>query len=520
MAEKQLFVASDVRKKTAIRRTKQSLVPPSAHSDSLKHSGIWSANLLDAMTLQPQHLVGNRPRPELYRWKRNATVGRHVISDWASVLLDDERVGDRARELGFVPGMLFLDEDRHDKPDRNSAFPFQNAQTFRRDISIAWTRAGDVGPIVVFLHGVPTSRKQWEPVQMLLAPFCRTLSLDFLGLGESSKPLNYPEEAYDWHFDVVWIEHTVRALFGTERFVFVADDWGAGPALKYAERYGQWRLLGLALLDPISLDGYPVAEIQAIGRDIYGAYKNALNSAHRKHAGAHPVSEHVSAVMSAAFAQATAGFDQTLVQIYKTMVSTPNRVYDQYSLRTLKEAYVDTNYARLKNPIDQNSTDASSTTLLLNQHAIAVLAIRASRLAPAQMLPYDDVRNERGIDYHRIDVPCMVLWGEDDTMMPVQQTWRYEFLLQNSPLVHTHEIPRAGHYAATDQPDAIAEELLKFVRQLVGTGTSPRSGGLWRTLAPKRQHGPGLAQAFVGYRGIWKGDEEQLLRRMNNYYRI
>ena len=509
-----------MRTQTDIRRTaRYSARNSTVHSDSLKHSGVWSADLLAAMTLRPQHLVGNRPRPELYRWSQNSQVGRHVIKQWANVLLNDQLLGERAGEIGFTPGMLFLDEDRGEA-DANNSFPLRKTQAIGQDISIAWTTAGDAGPIVVFLHGVPTSRKQWEPVQRLMAPFCRTLSLDFLGLGESSKPLNYPEEAYDWQFDVVWIEHTIRAIYGDERFVFIADDWGAGPALKYAERYGERRLLGLILQDPISLDGYPVAEIQAIGRDVYGAYKHALNLSHRRHAGAHPIAEHASAVMSPVFAKATAAFDQTLVQIYKTMVSTPNRVYDQYSLRTLKEAYVDTDYARLANQFDPETTDASATTMRLNQHAIAVLAIRSSRLAPAQLLPYDQLANPRGIDYHRIAIPCMVLWGENDTMMPAQQTWRYQFLLHNSPLVHTHEIPRAGHYAATDQPDAVAEELLKFVRQLVGTGTSLQSGGLLRTLAPSKKHGPGLAQAFVGYSGIWKGDEEQLLAKMNYFYRI
>lgn len=481
-------------------------------AENLSKSAELSGTLLHHLTLPPNHLVGNRPRPELYRWKNDASFGWHVIENWATHLLGDDVLRESARKAGFVSGMAFYNET------------LPSLQCKRQDhtpsISIAYTLAGTRGPIVVFLHGVPTNRKQWQPVQMLLAPFCRTLSLDFLGLGESSKPLGYPEAGYDWKFDVAWIEHTVQKLFPDERFVFVADDWGAGPAQHYAERYGSGRLLGLVLLNPIAMDGYPVSEIQAIGRDLYGAYKAAYEDVEQnlpewanatdqlKRGAFHP-----RAVESPGFIRATAGFDQTLVQIYKTMVSSPSNVYNQYSLRTIKEAYVDTDYDRL------GPDAASSTTLRLHHHAIAVLAIRASRLSPSQLLPYHQELNPEGLHFEAINMPVMILWGEDDTMMPANQAWRFQYALDTSPLVHTHQIPRAGHYAATDQPDLVAEELLKFIRQLVGTGISNKAGGFLRKTTDSKPLA-GLAQAFVGYTGIWKGDEEQLLDGMNSYYRI
>ena len=57
-------------------------------------------------------------------------------------------------------------------------------------MNIAYTLWGDKGPIVLFLHGVPTNRRQYYPMQKLMSPFCRTISIDMLGMGESDKPKN------------------------------------------------------------------------------------------------------------------------------------------------------------------------------------------------------------------------------------------------------------------------------------------------------------------------------------------
>lgn len=74
-----------------------------------------------------------------------------------------------------------------------------------RSFDIAYTAMGDRGVPVLFLHGVPTNRRQWYPVQRLCAPFCRTLSIDMLGMGKSSKPTDYATarddfERWKWRF--------------------------------------------------------------------------------------------------------------------------------------------------------------------------------------------------------------------------------------------------------------------------------------------------------------------------------
>jgi len=57
-----------------------------------------------------------------------------------------------------------------------------------------------------------------------------------LGMGESSKPLNYGDgedlpdgsNPWDWVNDVEWVNQLMTSLYGDEQFFFVADDWNLG----------------------------------------------------------------------------------------------------------------------------------------------------------------------------------------------------------------------------------------------------------------------------------------------------
>jgi pimeloyl-ACP methyl ester carboxylesterase len=367
----------------------------------------------------------------------------------------------------------------------------QGSQTKTNEFNIAYTQWGDKGPLVLLLHGVPTNRRQWRPVQERLAPFCRTIAIDMLGMGESDKPLQYGvgEDAnavakklfdrdhlpggewkpWDWIFDVVYVEQLMQMLYGDEKFVFVADDWGSGINSHYAAQFGSQRLLAHIQLDPIAFDGYPVSEIQAIGRT--SAIKD-----------------------EAQFRAAMGAIDQTMVQIFKTMVHHPDKVYNQYSLRSIKFPYIDTDYER---SAYRDGEDADSMTLRLHWDAIRVLADRAAVLAPALLLPFNGEKNPRGVEYWNIDVPTAVLWGQYDNMMPEHQRHRFIWAHVRGPVMPIR-IGDAGHFAATDQPDWVADAILGFIIFVVGKEN--------------------LGDIYLGLDGIWKGDESEMIRDLRMIY--
>lgn len=345
------------------------------------------------------------------------------------------------------------------------------------EYDIAYTKQGSRGPLVLFLHGVPTNRKQWFPVQRRISRFCRTISIDMLGMGESDKPRNYgktendnEENAlflpWDWPNDAYYINDLMKSMFKNEKFFFVADDWGGGIATSYADYFSD-RLLGLCLLDPIAFDGYPVSEIQAIGR------ASMIEDDEQ-------------------FQQAMGAFDQTLVQIYKTMVY-DSSVYNQYNLRDIKGTYIDTDYER-------NGEDyANSLSLRLNFHAIRVLSDRAAILSPILLLPYSEKKNPKGVKYSRITTPVLIMWGKQDNMMPENQRYRFKWAMYNTT-VHLQSIHQAGHFAATDKPNEVAEGILNFIMNTSGKNS--------------------LADVFIGFDGIWKGDEEEMIHKLRKLFLI
>ncbi len=347
---------------------------------------------------------------------------------------------------------------------------------------IAWTKTGDAGPLVLMIHGVPCNRAQWEEVQRFLGRFCETIAIDMLGMGESTQPRMYgrrenPAENDRWHWrnDVDYIEKLMQHEYPGRKFVLVADDWGSGIASHYAARHND-RLLAFVQLDAIAFDGYPVNEIQAIGR-----------------ASRIPNTEEGDQMFAAAFG----AFDQTLVQILKTMVWNP-AVYNQYKVRLLTFPYVQTDYER-NGAGDGTSDVATSVTLRQNLHNMRVLADRAAILSPALLLPHHPVKNPRGVRYQDITVPTLIAWGEFDNMMPAAQTQRFAHVLGTDD-VQISYIARAGHFAHTDQPLLVADTILNFMRRALGRDA--------------------LADVYLGNQGIWKGDEREMIAELRAIYGI
>jgi pimeloyl-ACP methyl ester carboxylesterase len=350
------------------------------------------------------------------------------------------------------------------------------------EFEIAWTKVGDRGPLVLFLHGVPCNRAQWEECQRMLGVFCETIAIDMLGMGESTQPRLYGRKdgkgdngIWHWANDVDYVEKLMQSEYPGRKFILIADDWGSGIASHYAARHND-RLDALVQLDAITFDGYPVNEIQAIGRA-----SQIPNT---------PEGDEM-------FGMLFGAFDQTLVQILKSMVYNP-AVYNQYKVRLLTFPYVDVDYER--NGTGDGVTDvAKSTTLRLHLHNMRVLADRASILSPALLLPYDAKRNPNGVDYGKITVPTLIMWGEADNMMPAAQTQRFAYVLGTDD-VQVHYVPRAGHFAHTDQPKHVVDSIVNFVRRVKGRSA--------------------LADINLGNEGIWKGDEALMIHDLRAIYGI
>lgn len=71
-------------------------------------------------------------------------------------------------------------------------------------VDIAFSMVGDQGPIILFLHGVPTNRTQYYPIMNKLRSFA---SIDMLGMGESQVDRNKVvrlNSGKNWHRTWLW----------------------------------------------------------------------------------------------------------------------------------------------------------------------------------------------------------------------------------------------------------------------------------------------------------------------------
>jgi pimeloyl-ACP methyl ester carboxylesterase len=89
------------------------------------------------------------------------------------------------------------------------------------------------GPVLLLVHGFPTSSVDWFEVVPTLAERFRVCWLDFPGYGFSDKPADFP---YSLQLDADLLEHLLREVLDVDRCTVVAHDRGDSVALILHER--------------------------------------------------------------------------------------------------------------------------------------------------------------------------------------------------------------------------------------------------------------------------------------------
>jgi len=434
--------------------------------------------LNNALSKKPNKFVGTEPR-NVYRksgWPEDETKFKSRLGGRLRDFHKDEDT------MAFSGKLLVKDGY-----GRGKDYKVSGGQIWKDMVWIAFTMMGDKGRPTLFLHGVPTNRTQYYRVLRRTSPFVRGIAIDMLGMGESDMPRAGPGQkpfTWWWYQDCGYIHNLMRILYPTEEFTFVSDDWGGGIGITYASIYpgttpiekdrgmvNPGHVSATILIDPVAFDGYPVSEIQAFGR--------------------------ASQLPDNLFPMLLGAADQTMVQIFKNMVrNRGGKVWNQYSLRLIKESYIKTDYE-----------EGDSLSMSLKIPEMRVLTDRAAFLAGYQLLPWSD-KNEKsklGVRYNRITNPVMILWGKEDNMMPPAQKARFKYACINAPYVDTINIPDSGHFAAADHPETVTTHILNFIEKVDGRRTQT-----WKT---------GLADIFLGYDDyIWKGDEKEMVKDMRRIY--
>jgi pimeloyl-ACP methyl ester carboxylesterase len=127
----------------------------------------------------------------------------------------------------------------------DAKLPLQNL-TLESGATLTYRELGSAGPVVLLLHGWPTSSYLWRNVMPTIAESTRVLAPDLPGFGGSDKPL---DQRYDFKFFGAVLDEFLAAS-GVEHVIPVGHDIGGPVALWWAMR-NRSRVPRLALLNTL-----------------------------------------------------------------------------------------------------------------------------------------------------------------------------------------------------------------------------------------------------------------------------
>jgi pimeloyl-ACP methyl ester carboxylesterase len=275
-----------------------------------------------------------------------------------------------------------------------------NGQTFMVD------EAGEGDQVALLLHGFPESRFSWRHQLPLLAGLgWRVIAPDLRGYGQSSRPSRKSDYAIDHLID------DAAALFeavGARRRLLVGHDWGAGIAWAFA------------LDKRLPLDGLVIMNVP------------------------HP--SVLVRVMRASWRQPLRSWYMAFFQL----PGLPEAMMTANGARAIADAF--TGMAIDKSRFPSEVTDVFRKNALLPG---AMTAMINYYRANAGLL------NRWGGKPPVIDVPTVMIWGEADTALGIENTQGYEALVADFTL---HRLPGVSHWVQQEAPERVNEILGNWVK--------------------------------------------------------
>ncbi len=276
-------------------------------------------------------------------------------------------------------------------------------------------RHGGEGPVIVLLHGITSTSATWEKVLPYLATRFTVIAPDLIGHGDSAKPRgDYSLGAY-----ASGVRDLVVSL-GYDSATFVGHSLGGGVAMQLSYQFPE-RCERLVLVDSGGL-----------GREVSGLLRAATL----------PGSEWVLPLLASGrilgAGRAVGGLLDRLGLRAGTDIEEMARGHATLYDREAREAFVHT-LRTIVEPGGQR-VDASDRLYLAE------------------------------------NVPFMLVWGEDDSMIPLAHGQRAHELVPSSRL---EVFPGAGHFPHVDEPQRFIDVLVDFMDTTDPAEVEPER---WRAL--------------------------------------
>ena len=124
--------------------------------------------------------------------------------------------------------------------------------------NLAYVDVGS-GPVVLFLHGNPTSSHLWRNIIPYVSGNDRAIAVDLIGMGDSAKP----EIEYTFANHAAFVDGFIETL-DLENITLVVHDWGSALGMRYA-RLNESNMRAMAFMEAIIPRGVPVPSYESMG---------------------------------------------------------------------------------------------------------------------------------------------------------------------------------------------------------------------------------------------------------------
>jgi pimeloyl-ACP methyl ester carboxylesterase len=264
---------------------------------------------------------------------------------------------------------------------------------------VSYRTAGDGGPVVLLIHGIVGCAEQWDQVVPLLAERYTVVAPDLLGHGQSAKPRgDYSLGAY-----AAGVRDLLVAL-GHRRATVVGHSLGGGVAMQFAYEY------------PPFAERLVLVSSGGLGREVHPMLRAATLP------GSEVVLPLIAHQRLHGVAGALAGVLGRLGLQAGTDLAEMARGYGSLADAGARQAFIHT--------------------------LRAVLDIGGQRVSATDRL------------YLAALLPSLIIWGDQDPLIPVEHAAAAKRGLPNSRLVVFED---AGHFPQLHDPVRFALTLIDFI---------------------------------------------------------
>jgi haloalkane dehalogenase len=153
----------------------------------------------------------------------------------------------------------------------SAAFAYTKSFVTVRGSKMAYVDVGR-GPVVLFIHGNPTSSYLWRNVIPYVSGTHRVIAVDLIGMGDSDKP------AIDYRFadQAAYLDAFIGQL-GLKNITLVVHDWGSALGMRYA-RLNPSNVKAIAFMEALIPPTFPAAAPEALGPQ-FGPLMSSIRTA-------------------------------------------------------------------------------------------------------------------------------------------------------------------------------------------------------------------------------------------------